>query len=235
MSKGISGSWLKLIACVSMLIDHTASHVFQWMDWANVCLFQIGHHEITPYFIMRCIIGRWAFPLFAFLIVEGFLHTHDRRKYGMNLFGFALISEIPFNLVHVNKFFWPVQNVFFTLLLGYLGLCVIERYREDMKRLAMYLIPLFVLSIVLRCDYGCAGFGFILLIYLLRSNKVLMSIVGSGALPYTFITGMAFIPIWLYNGERGFVKGKVWKYAFYAFYPVHLLILYFIKLHIYGP
>ena len=235
MKKIISGSWLKLIACISMLVDHSASYVFRWMDWANNCLFQIGHHEITPYFIMRGVIGRWAFPLFAFLIVEGFLHTHDRKRYGINLMAFALISEIPCNLVHTNKFFYPGQNVFFTLLIGYLGLCVIERYREDIKKLAKYLIPLFLLSIVLRADYGCAGFGFILLIYLLRENKLLMSIVGTGALPSTIFSGMAFIPIWFYNGERGFVKGKVWKYAFYAFYPVHLLVLYFIKLYIYGP
>ena len=233
--KGVSGSWLKMIACVSMLIDHMASHVFRGMDWAYYVFFQIGHHEITPYFIMRSVIGRWAFPIFAFLIVEGFLHTHDRRKYGMNLLGFALISEIPYNLVHANRFFYSGQNVFFTLLLGYLGLCVIERYREDMKQLAKYLVPLFVASILFRSDYGCAGFGFILMLYLLRNNKLLMSIVGTGALPSTIFSGMAFIPIWFYNGERGFVRGKVWKYAFYAFYPIHLLILYFVKLHIYGP
>ena len=231
----MSGSWLKIIACTSMLIDHMASHVFRGMNWAYYVFFQIGHHEVTPYFILHRVIGRWAFPIFAFLIVEGFLHTHDRKKYGMNLLVFALISEIPFNLVHVNRFFWPVQNVFFTLFLGYLGLCVIELYKEDFKNLAKYLVPLFLASIVLRADYGCIGFGFILMIYLLRSNKLLMSIVGTCALPSTIFSGMAFISIWFYNGERGFVKGVVWKYAFYAFYPVHLLILYFVKLHIYGP
>ncbi len=232
--KGISGSWLKLIAITSMLIDHTAGYVLQWQDWANVCLLQIGHHEITPYFILRSVIGRWAFPLFAFLIVEGFLHTHDRKKYGWNLFVFALISEIPWNLVHVNRFFWPAQNVMFTLLLGYLGLCVVEKYRDDLKSMAKYLIPLFLLSIVLRADYGCGGFGFILLLYLLRENKLLMSIVGTGSLTSKFFGGLAFIPICLYNGERGFVHGKILKYAFYAFYPVHLLVLYFVKLWVYG-
>ena len=235
MNKGISGSWLKLIACMSMLIDHTAAHVFKGMDWVHSCLFLIGNHEITPYFVMRNVIGRWAFPLFAFLIVEGFLHTHDRKRYGMNLFVFALFSELPFNLVFANKFFYARQNVFFTLLLGYLGLCVIERFKEDFKHLAKYMVPLFLLSIVLRADYGCGGFGFILLLYLLRENKLLMSIVGTGALPTTIFSGMAFIPIWFYNGERGFVRGKVRKYAFYWFYPVHLLVLYFIKLYIYGP
>ncbi len=126
--------------------------------------------------------------------MEGFLHTHDRKRYGINLFVFALFSELPFNLVFANKFFYARQNVFFTLLLGYLGLCVIERYKEDFKNLAKYLIPLFLASIVLRSDYGCIGFGFILLIYLLRSNKLLMSIVGTGALPTTIFSGMAFIP-----------------------------------------
>lgn len=233
--KGVTGSWLKLIACLSMLIDHLALHVFRGMDWAYYVFFQIGHREITPFFIMRSVIGRWAFPLFAFLIVEGFLHTHERKKYGRNLFLFALLSEIPYNLVNVNNFFYYKQNVFFTLLLGYLGLCVIERYKEDFKNLAKYLVPLFLVSIVFRSDYGCTGFGFILLLYLLRNNKLLMSIVGTGALPSTIFSGMAFIPIWFYNGERGFVKGRILKYAFYAFYPVHLLILYFVKLHIYGP
>lgn len=233
--KGISGSWLKLIACLSMLIDHIALHVFKGMDWAYYVIFQIGHRVITPFFIMRSVIGRWAFPIFAFLIVEGFLHTHDRKRYGINLLVFALISEIPFNLVNANSFFYYKQNVFFTLFLGYLGLCVIARYKDDFKNLAKYLVPLFLTSIVLRADYGCVGFGFILMLYLLRNNKLLMSIIGTGALPSTIFSGMAFIPIWFYNGERGFVRGKVWKYAFYAFYPVHLLVLYFIKLHIYGP
>ena len=97
------------------------------------------------------------------------------------------------------------------------------------------MVPLFLASIMLCADYGCIGFVFILHIYLLRNNKLLMSIVGTGALPSTIFSGMAFIPILFYNGERGFVKGKVLKYAFYAFYPVHLLVLYFVKLHIYGP
>lgn len=235
MNKGLSGSWLKLIACMSMLVDHTAGQIFRWMDWPYSVFFQIGHFEITPYYIMRGVIGRWAFPLFAFLIVEGFLHTHDRKRYGMNLFVFALISEIPCNLIHANKLYWSGQNVFFTLLLGYLGLCAIERYRDDIKQLAKYLIPFFLLSLVLRADYGCVGFCFILLIYLLRENKLLMTIIGTGAMSSTIFSGLAFIPIWFYNGERGFVRGKVWKYAFYWFYPVHLLVIYYIKLRIYGP
>ena len=82
---------------------------------ANYVFFLIGHREITPFFIMHSVIGRWAFPIFAFLIVEGFLHTHGRKKDGLNLLFFALISEIPFNLVNVNDFFYSKQNVFFTL------------------------------------------------------------------------------------------------------------------------
>ena len=70
--KGICGSRLKVVACVSMLIDHMALHVFRGMDWAYYVFFQIGHREITPFFIMHSVFGRWAFPIIAFLFVEGF-------------------------------------------------------------------------------------------------------------------------------------------------------------------
>ena len=86
-----------------------------------------------------------------------------------------------------------------------------------------------MISIVLRADYGCFGFGFIMLIHLLKNRKVLMSIIGTCVLPSRWIGGTAFIPILLYNGKRGFAKGKFAKYAFYAFYPVHLLLLYLLR------
>ena len=95
----MSGSILKLIACLAMLIDHMAA--FLPGDFMNMkeTLFVIGNKAVSLRMIMHYI-GRMAFPLFAFLITEGFTHTHDRKKYGINLLIFALISEIPWNLVH---------------------------------------------------------------------------------------------------------------------------------------
>lgn len=221
----LTGSHLKLLAVLLMGIDHVAGFLLREVESVTEVLFTVGHREVTLYFLMR-FVGRWAFPLFAFLIVEGFLHTHDRLKYGRNLLLFALLSEIPWNLVHSHTFFYPSQNVFFTLFIGYIGLCAIERFRGENLKLGASLISLLVISVFLRADYGCSGYGFILLMYVLRKWKLLMSVIGSCILPSRWMAGFAFIPICMYNGRRGFVKGSVAKYAFYLFYPLHLLLLY---------
>ena len=223
----LSGSHLKLLAVLTMLVDHLAAFWWYRLPEFQTELFFVGHRAVTPYVLLR-MVGRIAFPLFAFLIVEGFQHTRNRRRYGINLAVFALLSEIPWNLVHSGKLFFPAQNVFFTLLLGYLGLCAIERFREQWKPLLGCLLGLLVVSIFLRADYGCSGYGFILLLYALRENKILQAIIGSCVLGSRWIAGLAFIPINLYNGQRGFVKGPVWKYAFYLFYPLHLLAIWWL-------
>ena len=223
--KILSGSALKLLAIVSMLVDHLAA--FLWYDepWCTAAWFSIGHREMSAYALMR-MFGRIAFPLFAFLIVEGFQHTRNRKRYGIQLLIFALISELPWNLVHGGQLFYRGQNVLFTLLLGYLGLCALERFRDDKKKLLASLLGLLVVSIVLRADYGCSGYGFILLLYVLRNQQLVRAIVGCCVLGSRWVACTAFIPIALYNGKRGFVRGPVGKYFFYLFYPLHLLIIY---------
>ena len=190
----------------------------------------IGNKAVSLRMIMHYI-GRIAFPLFAFLITEGFTHTHDRKKYGINLLTFALISELPWNLVHTGELFYSRQNVFFTLLLGYMGLCAIDLYKNDHKKLIITLACLLGVSLVLRADYTCFGFGFILLLYILK-DRYMMAILGCCMLPSRWIGGLAFIPILMYNGQRGFAKAKWTKYAFYIFYPLHLLALYLIRTYI---
>ena len=222
----MSGSVLKLIACLAMLIDHMATFLpGDFMDMKET-LFMIGNKAISLRMLMHYI-GRTAFPLFAFLITEGFTHTHDRKKYGINLFIFALISEIPWNLAHTGDLFYARQNVFFTLLLGYLGLCALEYYKDDYKKKIITLACLLGISLVLRADYTCFGFGFIILLYLL--DRRMMAILGCCMLPSRWIGGLAFVPILMYNGERGFAKAKWIKYAFYIFYPLHLLVLYLVR------
>ena len=108
----LSGSMLKVIACIAMLIDHTGAIVLSQYQPALTNLFYINGRGISAYRIVRDI-GRCAFPIFCFLIVEGFLHTHNRRKYGRNLLLFALISEIPWNYMFVNTCHYAdKQNVF---------------------------------------------------------------------------------------------------------------------------
>ena len=239
----LSGSWLKLIAMASMLIDHVASHILRYYPAFTEPLITIGHNYITWYYLLRCV-GRLAFPIFCFLLVEGFQHTHDRRKYGRNLLVFALISEIPFNLTHGGHIYGWSQNVIFTLFLGFLALCVVRRWEDDRqtispeskifsehnRRLALRLIALIVVGILLRCDYGSSGISFILLLYVLRRNEILRTAIGCCFLGMRWIAGLAFIPMALYNGRRGFIQGPFGKYLFYLFYPLHLIALYFIRI-----
>lgn len=224
----LSGSWLKVLAMVTMLIDHLAA--FYWCADPNFFqpLFTIGHKHITLYFLLRAV-GRIAFPIFCFLIVEGFVHTHDRMKYGRNLLLFAFLSEIPWNLVHCGTWHFASQNVMFTLFLGFLGLCAIDYFRTDVRRMAFALIGLLVISVLLRADYGCNGYGFILLLYVLRTSPLLQAVIGCCVLASRWIAGLAFIPINMYNGRRGFIQGPIAKYIFYLFYPVHLFLIYLLQ------
>lgn len=224
----LNGSWLKILAIVTMTIDHVAAFYCLSFPSFHIPLFTIGHRTITTYILMR-LIGRMAFPIFSFLLVEGFLHTHNRFKYGRNLFLFALISEIPFNLSNSNTFFYPSQNVFFTLFLGYLGLCAIEHFRNRTLPMTLSLVALFTISFFLRVDYGYMGFGFILMLYALRNSRLIQALVGCCVLPSRLIAGLAFIPLSMYNGKRGFIKGPIGKYFFYIYYPLHLLVIYLIR------
>lgn len=221
----ISGSWLKVLAMVAMLIDHLAFHYWVMFPQMHEPLFSIGHRGITPYILMRCV-GRLAFPIFAFLLVEGFCHTRSRKRYGLSLFVFALISELPWNLVHSGTWHYASQNVLFTLLLGFLGLCAIEYYQNDWRRQTFSLVGLLVVSVFLRADFGCSGYGFILMLYVLRRRRLWQAVIGSCMLGSRWIAGLAFIPINMYNGRRGFIQGPAAKYVFYVFYPLHLFIIY---------
>ena len=146
----------------------------------------------------------------------------------MSLFVCAVISELPWNLLHGGKLLCDSQNVFFTLLLGFLGMCVIEQQKSRPVIQAAALLGLGVLSVLIRSDYSIHGYTFIVLLYILREHEVLRMFSSFSLQNHWFALG-AFVPISLYNGKRGFIKGNVLKYAFYLFYPVHMFILYLIK------
>ena len=224
----LSGSGLKILAIVTMLIDHIGATFPR--STASVIL-HIGQKRLMLYTVMR-FIGRLSFPIFAFLLVEGFLHTHDREHYGIRLAVFALISELPWNLLHADAWRYETQNVFFTLLLGYLGVCLVEKIQKEGgkdPRTVFLLILSFAVSSVLKADYGSSGYGFILMLYLLRGQPLFQAVVGACFLTSRWQAGLAFFPIGLYNGKRGFLQGKILSILFYAIYPVHMLILYWIK------
>lgn len=226
----LSGSWLKVLAMVTMLLDHSAGYLWYRIPEFHTLLFTLRGHHVTVLVLLR-MIGRLAFPLFAFLLVEGFQHTHNRKQYGWNLFLFALLSEIPFNLMRSGHCLHAGQNVMFTLLLGFLGLCALEYFQADKLRMTLSILGLFLVAFFAHADYGYVGYAFILMLYVLRGNPVVRAVVGCAALPSHVIGGMAFVPIALYNGKRGFIQGPVAKYLFYAFYPLHMLVIWFLRTH----
>lgn len=241
--KGISGSTLKIIAITAMLIDHIGAVIFErvltnqgLLNYNNMSMeemFQfISANGILlfTYFIMRMVIGRLGFPIFCFLLVEGFEHTRNVTKYAARLLAFAFISEIPFDLAFAGKpFYWNYQNVFFTL---FLGLMVMIAYQTiDKLRLNMFfnivlkaiaLIALAYAAQLLKTDYAAIGVLCIAVLYIFRRNKTYQIIAGCCAFIWEVTAPLAFIPIGFYNKTRGMNI----KYFFYAFYPIHLLILY---------
>ncbi len=222
--KLLSGSALKLIAIITMTIDHTAILLAREFDFMTHTLFSLFGREMSAYFILRKI-GRLAFPLFCFLIIEGFLHTKNRKQYGINLACFAVISEIPYDLFFKNKlFYFSSQNIFFTLFLGFLVLVIFESQKPDHIKFIFAFAAAFSAHL-LHSSYGIAGVLFIAFLYILRNNKYLQTLLALPFLSGGFAAWSAFIPINMYNGKRGFIQSKILKYAFYIFYPLHLIIL----------
>lgn len=228
----LSGSALKMIAIITMLIDHSALMLLSRYEPATRALFAFNGKTYSLYRICRDI-GRVAFPIFCFLLIEGFLHTRNRLKYGRNLLLFALVSEIPWNFMHTNTWTAEKQNVFFTLFLGYLACWALEYFWESQLMSLVSILALLFISIHLNADYGWRGFIFIVILYVLRTDKLSQAIVGSCWLYYEWKACFAFLSINMYNGKRGFIHGKWMKYFFYLFYPLHITILVLIRNHLF--
>lgn len=157
---GLSGSTVKIIAVAAMLIDHTAAVVLIRMlytDWSQ------GLYGI--YSVMRDI-GRLGFPIFCFLLVEGFQRSKNLKKYALRLGIFALVSEIPFDLAitgHLVHFGY--QNVYFTLLLGLLALCAFHFLEKHIQAGAEKEMSENLRLLLTAAGVVCSGF---LVLYLLE-------------------------------------------------------------------
>ncbi len=229
--RGISGSTLKLIAIITMFIDHTGATVISALQRhpaiaSNPELRVLWQHI---YDVSRDI-GRLAFPIFCFLLVEGFLHTRDVRKYACRLFLFALISEIPFDLALKTGWYDPdKQNVYFTLLIGLLVLMGIRLITDnDSRNLFLAIIPIAIgmyIALKIDTDYNYKGVFLIAILYMMRNSRLYQCIGGAAAISWELPAPLAFIPVYLYNGKRGLQL----KYVFYWFYPAHLILLYILK------
>ena len=247
MKKGFSSADLKLFAIIFMLIDHIgAIGIEGYLMEAgymtpvsfNVLPGMPGYDLAMRLYLLDLplrLIGRVAFPLFAFMIVQGFLHTHSRRDYLLRLLAFALISQIPFRLA-VSLIGLDSRNVYFTLALGLICIWGLELAREKAGSPVMA-IPGSLLIIASCClaawyldsDYSQYGVLCIVAFYLLRDRPVLGALAACTILialsPFfesTTLFSIYFIS--RYNGQKGSLPFG--KYAFYAFYPIHMLIIY---------
>ena len=241
--KGISGSTVKMIAIIAMLIDHTAAVLLEHMIEAQHLSFSLTESAppiVILYFVMR-IIGRLGFPIFIFLLIEGLEHTRNKWKYLLRLVIFALVSEIPFdfafNLSREEIFSGKIiefgyQNVFFTLAIGLLtviGLQAISDAKWNMEIKVVMNIGITIagmgLGFLLQTDYGAVGVLAIVMMYLFRQRKLLATGMTCVILMASSVLEIsAFLVLWpiaYYNGRRGWNL----KYVFYAFYPLHLLLL----------
>ena len=205
----MSGSALKVIAIISMVIDH----------WA-LYFMETG---MPLYEAMRCI-GRIAFPVFAFLIAEGYAYSKDRMWYFIKLLGFAFISEIPWYLLNGAD---GTHNVLFTLALGVLAVGVFDK-SNDRKTFCISMIVIFTLLATLtRIDYEWRGILMIVLFYMFRQNRSYQILLTFPLMMNYGITGafLASAVLFLYDGTRGFARGRIPKFGFYLFYPLHLLVI----------
>ena len=235
---GLRKEMLQLIAVLLMLSDHIWATYMSFGDWMTY-------------------IGRMAFPIFAFFIAEGFCRTSDVKKYAIRLLGFGIVTEIPFNLFYSSRIFNPYhQNVMITLLLGRLAIIAIDRLKKDrsaknIARSVGFLLLIVIASVIGFVDYGLNGVLMVVLFYIFRDFPFAwaLQLIGMVCINVIFFEGQvvpleifgttveiptqayavfALIPIWLYGGRKG-ISNKVLQYGFYAFYPVHMIILYLIK------
>jgi hypothetical protein len=225
---------LKICALIFMIIDHTGAFLF------------------PEYRILRYI-GRLSFPIYCFLLTEGFHYTKNVYRYFYVMLLFAVISEIPYDMVaHGSILEFSNQNVFFTLATG-IGLMYFDKKYKNTSYSVLPFVIASAIALVGGFDYSVYGIIMIYSFYTFRDNKnlmffsvaitnIVMGIGGTGSQKYAVL---AFLLIFLYSGEKGGNKKsactaastykninkirKYSKYIFYILYPIHLIILYCLK------
>lgn len=236
----ISSSGLHILAMIFMLCDHLWAALFPSAEWLTCA-------------------GRLAFPIFAFMITEGYVHTHDLRRYMLRLLFWAAASEIPFNLMYAGSVIYPYhQNVLWTFLIGLLLIAFTERCRAHFSSAAAVILTIllaaagYIVGYATMVDYYGAGVLMILAFYFFRTpdlkNRLILFVC-------LYILNVELLGGYFYSFEllghnvefpqQGFAllslipiwlyrgrqgtHSKAFRYFCYAFYPAHMLILYVIR------
>ncbi len=234
----ISGFGLKLFACAATLLYGIGASVIQdgiiHLDqYTRESLSQAmseDSHLMTMAGVGSALqmIGGMAVPLFAFLLVEGFRHTSGRRKYLLTVSAFALLSEVPWDLA-MQQSLWDLssQNALFGTAVSLAMLCVLDLFKEGKGVMAGLLRVCItggalVWTMALRVRFGPSMVLLTAIFYFFYARNVLKTVLGILVSLVHVTAPLSFYLIWFYNEER---KHRELKYAFYLFYPLHLLLL----------
>ena len=232
----LTAAVLHIIAMTLMLMDHLWATLLPAREWLTCA-------------------GRVAFPIFAFMAVEGYFHTRSFKKYILRMLLFAVLSEIPFDLMYGGTWFYPVhQNVLWTFLLGLLGVWLMEQVRKKGKTWMYLLVCVLVvpaglvLGTLCMVDYYGVGVLTVFVFYFLHGRKWWCFLGQLAALYWLNVEllGGLMYPVPLFGMEfelcqqglallalipiwlyrgRQGYHSKPFQYLCYAFYPVHILLL----------
>lgn len=238
--KRLSQETLKLIACLTMLLDHIGAIVVMGMFSRN------PSRELLDLYETLRLIGRIAFPIYCFLLAEGSFYTHNPRRYGIRLAVCALVSELPYDLALWGGLNWGHQNVMITLLLAFGALETMKKYPNMLWKL-LAAAPFAILASLARADYGAEGVLLVVLFALTRDmpsrliaqffgmwflfspgHAMMLNWFGGFSVTIQEWAVLALIPIALYSGRK-LTDSRLVQWGFYLFYPLHLLILWFLR------
>ena len=252
--KRLTGAHLKWIAIVLMMIDHIGAVLLEpiLLNTSVTIVNYEGMQQLYRVYMVLRGIGRFSFPAFCFLLVEGFYHTRSKAKYLRNLLIFAVISEVPFNLAIAGDL-WSLeyQNVFFTLAAGFVAIWIFEYWKRKGQTEAfpiggnsilpgghgvlyqlLQVVSVLIIALAaewLHTDYGAVGVVVIFVLYAMHDRPVLGSVFAWIILSLSSWLEIFCFPfifaVMLYNGQRG----RQAKFFFYVFYPVHLMVLVIVR------
>lgn len=237
MKRGISQEGLKLLACITMLIDHVGA--------ALVLKASITRPELFGMYEWMRTIGRLSFPIFCFLLAEGVHYTGSPRRYALRLLLSAVLSELPFDLAFHGGIYWYSQNVMLSLFLGVCALELMKKCPNGVLKL-MAAVPFALLAEFLCSDYSADGVLLMALFGITRDMPYKRLLQGLGmaflftqmaSAPLSWassitlqqVATLAIVPICFYSGQKK-TNSKAIQWAFYLFYPAHLLALWLIGL-----
>lgn len=234
----LSSDSLKIFAIIIMLIDHA--------DYGLLHLYLVNNSftldpnlytKLNKIYEYGRNTGRLAFPIFAFLLVEGFFHTKSKLKYAIRLAIFAIVSEIPFNLALYQEVWHDShQNVMLSLFIGLLAMIAFDYVKKlpgysDVLRIVLYIcISVAAMDIgqLTKCDYSFKAPLLIIVLYFLHEYHPFRLLGGAAAICWEKFAPISFLLLYFYDDSKK--PSKKLKYFFYIFYPAHLILIYLIGL-----